>query len=441
MATSVKKTLRFYILTSASGRYLDWFNRTGKTDTSFKGLKCHFDPRWSNISYKDAVVVVNTLSKDYEKEVSLWCLSKGIECHITESNGNPGKGKNELLKIFQKSDDDYMVQIDGDDILTPYGVNLYKSLAKENAPDSIIIYHQWAQHIDNYGQRVFVRIMNNPDRPANYKKDYAHFAKYVPLMYRHNLEYRKKVQKMGGIEKVCHLYGRYTSEVHALNRELNETYFSHVTNQMMVDNHCRPVWYSKKAAKLRFDEEMRIGEDTRFYLQLKHKHFKKELEVKRLKEIPCTYVYNNMYGGMVAEASNGMTDMDWMKLYMQNVRKDLEEGRIGKHPNLPELPVFVQDQVKDYHVTEDFDIKRLDPNSKEYKNIKMCDDTRKALKQKIKEIENNTIVLMRKLVSSIVEPGAKPQLAYFKDPLTPNLYFAVPQDHKMDHYFQKRIIL
>ena len=124
---------------------------------------------------------------------------------------------------------------------------------------------------------------------------------------------------------------------------------------------------------------------------------------------------------------------------MHNVRKDLEEGRIGKHPNLPELPVFIQDQVKDYHVTEDFDIKRLDPNSKEYKNIKMCDDTRKALKQKIKEIENNTIVLMRKLVSSIGKPNA--QLAYFKDPLTPNLYFAVPQDNKMDHYFQKRIIL
>jgi hypothetical protein len=71
----------------------------------------------------------------------------------------------------------------------------------------------------------------------------------------------------------------------------------------------------------------------------------------------------------------------------------------------------------------------------------MCDDTRKALKQKIKQIENDTQRQMRKLVESIVEPGVRPQLVYFKEPLTPNLYFAVPQDDKMDHYFQKRIIL
>ena len=437
---SVKKTLKFYILTSASGRYLDWFNRTGETDTSFKGLKCHFDPRWSNISYKDAVVVINTLDKDYERVVSQWCSEKGIEHYITESNGNPGKGKNELLKIFQESDNDYMVQIDGDDILTPYGVDLYKSLAKENAPDSIIIYHQWAQYIDRFGQRIYSRIMNNQDRPANYKKDYAHFAKYVPMMYNHSPSYRKKVKAQGGIDKVCDLYATYTGQVHELTRQFNETYFSHVTEQMMVDNHCRPVWYSKKAAKFRFDEEMRIGEDTRFYLHLKHAHYTGNLEVRRLKEIPCTYVYNNMYGGIVAEESNGMTNMDWMKLFMDNIDKDIKEGKVGKHPNLPELQISIPDEVNDYYITQEFNLEDLDPESEEYKNIKLCDETRVALKDRIKQLEDAAKLSMQKLVRSIIKPGERPRWAFIKDPFVPNIPYAVPQDEKMEHYFQKRII-
>lgn len=436
---SVKKKFRFYILTTASGRYTDWDNRVAETDCNFKSLKVHFDPRWSNIQYKDAVVVVNTISSSYKRAVKSWCVSKGIECHITDCNNTPGKGKNELLKIFLDSEDDYMVQIDGDDMLTPYGVDLYKNLANQKAPDSIIIYHQWSQQVTKYGQRFFTRIMNNQDRPANYKKDLEFFYKFVPLSAKFQKDYRKKVNSMGGIDKVCHLYATYSNQMHELCRKYNEKYFSHVTNQHMVDNHCRPVWYSRKAAEYRFNEEMRIGEDTRLYLQLKTAHYKGLLNVVRLKEVPCSYVYNNLHGGIVAEESNGMTNMDWMKKFMDYIEEDVKEGKIGEYPNLPELQVSIPEEVNDYYITQEFNIEDLDPTSEEYKNIKICDDTRKELKQRINLLEEQSTQLARKLILSIKPEGA--MWGYFKNPYLKNIYLLTPMEHKMEHYFQKRIIL
>lgn len=436
---SVKKTVRFYILTTASGRYLDWFNRNAVTDTSFKSLQIHFDPRWSNISYKDAVVVINTPDSEYEKAVSKWCSDRNIEHHITECNGTPGKGKNELLKIFLQSNDDYMVQIDGDDMLTPYGVDLYKGLAKEGAPDSIIIYHQWSQFVDKYGQRHFTRIMNNPDRPANFEKDKEFLSTYMPLAYKYQKWYRKKVDELGGLEAVINKFAKYTNDIHEMCRTYNETYFSHVTNQVMVDNHCRPVWYSRKAAKYRFDETMRIGEDTRLYLHLKTAHYKGLLNVKRLKEVPCSYVYNNLYGGIVADESNGMTNMLWMEKYMRYIKQDVKEGKIGKYPNLPELQVSIPDQVNDYYITQEFNINDLDPNSEAYKNIKLCDETRAALKNRIKKIQKDTYYSSKKLITTIKPGGAT--WAYFSNPFFKNIYSVCPMAEKMEHYFQKRIIL
>lgn len=444
---SVKKKIRFYILTSASTRYLDWINKVPETNCNFVSLKAHFDPRWSNINYKDAVVVINTLDSEYETFVYKWCKDKRIECHITESNGTPGKGKNELLKIFQKSDDDYMVQIDGDDILTPYGVYLYKRLVNENPPDSIIIYHQWAQSVSRYGERVYTRIMNNPDKPANYNKNLKYFMKYMPPHYKFQKDYRQKINRLGGLEKVANRWAQLSIEMHDICRKYNETYFSHVTNQDMVDNHCRPVWYSKKAAKYRFDETMRVGEDTLFYLHLKTEHHKGNIEVKRLKEVPCTYVYNNIYGGIVTEETNGMSDMTWMGVYKKKIAKAVEEGKVGKYPNLPELQIDIPDEVNDYYITQEFNIDEIDIESIEnkeikqlYQNIEDIDTLRKQLKKRIITLQEQSTFMSRKLVWDIA--GYKNvTTAYMKNPWTPNLPLLVPLEHGMEQVFQRRIIL
>lgn len=63
------------------------------------------------------VIVVNTLSDEYYQEV----LRSNLPFPVvrTESNGRPGKGKNSCLDLFLNSDFDFLSQIDGDDILYP----------------------------------------------------------------------------------------------------------------------------------------------------------------------------------------------------------------------------------------------------------------------------------------------------------------------------------
>ena len=106
--------MQFYILTS----------------TNYKALKRHFNSNYSNIEPKDAVVIINTLNKKYSQLAQNFCEKNNIEYYVTESNGTPSKGKNSLLDIFLKSDNEHCVMVDGDDFLTPHGVWMYKHLAK-----------------------------------------------------------------------------------------------------------------------------------------------------------------------------------------------------------------------------------------------------------------------------------------------------------------------
>ena len=76
--------------------------------------------------------------------------------------------KNELLKIFEKSDNDYCVQVDGDDFLTPYGVDLYEQIAQSSgAPDAICLRNQIAEILDS-------KKTVEQEKPVTYK---AHFFK------------------------------------------------------------------------------------------------------------------------------------------------------------------------------------------------------------------------------------------------------------------------
>lgn len=63
------------------------------------------------------IIVVNTLNDSYYDAV----LQQEFPYPVirTESNGKPGKGKNSCFDIFMRSACDYLTQFDGDDILYP----------------------------------------------------------------------------------------------------------------------------------------------------------------------------------------------------------------------------------------------------------------------------------------------------------------------------------
>ena len=122
--------LRFYVLTTRS-------------------LFC-LRRQFVTLPVKETTVVINTKDEKYKEKAIEYCKEIGVEYFVTESNGTPGKGKNELRNIFLASEHEYCVQIDGDDMLTPYGVDYYKAVtAKDNPPDALINLHTTSVKVPN----------------------------------------------------------------------------------------------------------------------------------------------------------------------------------------------------------------------------------------------------------------------------------------------------
>ena len=87
-------------------------------NASYKSIKNQY---LNNINYK-IIIVVNTLNNDYYSLVQQKYRNELVI--RTESNGKPGKGKNSVLKLFEESQDyDYLIPLDGDDILYPCALN------------------------------------------------------------------------------------------------------------------------------------------------------------------------------------------------------------------------------------------------------------------------------------------------------------------------------
>ena len=86
---------------------------------SYKSIKNQID---HNIDY-DVFIIVNSLNNDYYNDVSKLFNNEKIKIIETESNGKPGMGHNILINIFKNNINyDYLLPIDGDDFLYPYGL-------------------------------------------------------------------------------------------------------------------------------------------------------------------------------------------------------------------------------------------------------------------------------------------------------------------------------
>lgn len=110
--------MRFYVLVS---NYLGAFERC-----------------LSTLPLDNTFVVINTIHTDIESKLEDICKDNGVPYKVTLSNGTPGKGKNALMQAFLDNSDDYMVMIDGDDFLTPYGVKYFENI--QHKPDMLCTY-------------------------------------------------------------------------------------------------------------------------------------------------------------------------------------------------------------------------------------------------------------------------------------------------------------
>lgn len=280
---------------------------------------------WKHIPKDKLVFIINTLDKEFEKQCSQLLHIKEIEYHITESNGTPAKGKNELLKIFEKSDNDYCVQVDGDDFLTPYGVDLYEQIAQSGAaPDAICLRNQIAEILD-------VKQTTEREEPVTFQ---------TLFFKKRNLDYSKVK------EDFVKIAGYSEDEAQDI-ADSHKTYYTNAYKYVDPEEaHCRVVFFSKKAAAIKFPEHLIIGEDTLQYFLLKNEAIKGNIVMKSNDERPPTYVYDQTDGKNTI-FQEMMVNKNWK--WMQDFNKDVEEYKekgLLHEEELPKLEISYENSCE-----------------------------------------------------------------------------------------------
>lgn len=287
----------------------------------------HFSPGYSNLDPEEVEVIINTENEQDKRDLVQFCNDFEICYHVTESNGTPGKGKNSVLEIFSKSSHDYCVQIDGDDILTPHGVELYKQIASsESKPDVICLKNQVAlTPTPDFSKKEFFPnpFFTSTYDDVNWDKEYEAVKEVLDV---------KETNKLIELKKQFHRFAdKYIEE--------NET-------------HCRVTFYSKKAAKYRFKEDLKVGEDTLHYYELKDAHMRNKLKMYCNDESPATYVYCQRPGSVFQTASMNFNDITWIKTFIKAVKVLEKQGKLWEK----ELPPLTMDYL-DLPCMEDYNTK------------------------------------------------------------------------------------
>jgi hypothetical protein len=266
---------------------------------------------WSEIPKEDTVIVINTLDKEYEQKAKQYCQEEGIEHYITESNGRPGKGKNSVFDLFLKSDNDYCVLIDGDDLLTPHGVWLYNQASKlYDPPDAIGLKNQ-----------LSLKILR--------KKLYQFEPFTVNYNYLLGLDYVEEFVSNGLPLSKAKRFSDYHIKYFKKQKLYSEG------NEI----HCRVVFFSREAAKHRFNESLKVGEDTLQMLKLKDECVKGNIFFVLNNERPSTYIYDERTEGILQKTSEKGKNYNWMGAYLKKLNEMERNKELHKNIKLNELKI------------------------------------------------------------------------------------------------------
>jgi hypothetical protein len=268
------------------------------------------------------VVIINSLNSEYVEQAADFCASNDIEHHITESDGTPSTGKNSLLDKFLESDNEYMIQVDGDDYITPYGRNLYRTVALgDSPPDIICLANQLSVQTP---QDEFFDLFSKQVDSRSVKKEYffipvkhtAHWTHdlnkrtgntYIPKVSEYEI---RKMMRDGIPEDIAREW--------LSNRKVLEEYTVDYGDMMNTLN--RLVFYSRKGAQhTRFDPDHRIGEDVLQYYKLKKLSYDGVLDMQVRDERP-KYSYLYMQDAD-STTRNGNLDLYWIADLIDHLNK------------------------------------------------------------------------------------------------------------------------
>ena len=289
------------------------------------------------IPSEDLVVVINTLDDDYLTSAEKHCKLYELEYYITESDGTPATGKNSVIKLFLESDNEYMVQLDGDDVITPYGYELYKSVAQHpDAPDMVVLYKQ-PQIKSDVDNRTMLRIFDDLSRVRisdKVKSGLKYPADKSAVTYdRHYYE-----------TYLHYFFVQQKEDVRTAHQwSVNRLQFNRLMNSLSEDKEymCRMVFYSRKIAKhVNFNKELIVGEDTLQFMKLKRLAQEGEFNILRRAEYPKpSYMMLSNMDSVTREYSKNGIDWSWLRPLLDSLHSISDELPI---PNRT-LPEFIDD--------------------------------------------------------------------------------------------------
>jgi len=305
------------------------------TSGSLESLSRQFETLKPN----ETVVVINTLDEEYVETATSFCVFNNIECHVTKSDGTPATGKNSVLKLFLESDNEYMVHVDGDDMITPFGRNLYRTVALGTSPpDDICLYNQIG--IRNY-KDGFLDLFRKQVDSNRVTKDHMFIPPSYGPFFPHAVDssttrkYQPRVtdDAIKLIKKQCDwLTGEEATRWVENSVFLEEFALRHGDRRNTLN---RLVFFSRKAVgMMHYDPSLMVGEDLVQCHLLKKLAHAGELDMRIRKESPkYTYLY---FSDKISVTRKSIADLSWMEPLIEELNR-ME----------PELPDFTLSEFKD----------------------------------------------------------------------------------------------
>ena len=287
---------------------------------------------------EDMVVVINTLDDDYLNYAEEYCVENKLEYFITPSDGTPATGKNSVIKLFLESDNDYMVQIDGDDFITPRGYRLYKSVAQHPTPPDMIVHYRQPRMTTGLDLEYITHLCEDLTKITD--ED----LKISELSYpcdKSDKQYKTQVYET--------LLWHFITKVHldavtSHNWALDRVEFNNIMNKFseVKEYMTRMVFYSRNIAKeVNFNKDLLIGEDTLQFLQLKKMSLEGKYNVVRRKENRYPTYVSVENSQSVTTTNRQSTGWGWMRPLIDEINILRETDKLPEP--YKSLPEFIDD--------------------------------------------------------------------------------------------------
>ena len=271
-------------------------------------------------------VVINTLDESMVPRIINCCNWYGVKFIRTKSDGTPATGKNSLIKTFLDSNDEYAVCVDGDDIITPWGIKFYTELAKDDeAPDIISLYKQVA--LRRFKVEQMHENMFESDMPMEWERSHPLTKCENDICFMTHSEIKEWLAGQKVPEEKLELW---TNERYKFQQFMNA--YSEDYEYMS-----RMVWFSRKAAEyVHYENDLVIGEDTVQFMKLKKLAFEGKLRMYRKRDgigVKPTYIMNQVQTGIT---QHDVCDWDWVIPLNERLQRMTDNDELPPPSPLPD---------------------------------------------------------------------------------------------------------